>query len=151
MFKFIIRQTRIARNTQIICSTLLVKKKKNSLPLIHEGNPHLLLGFSGGVSGKEPECQSRRRKRWGFDPSLVGKIPWRRAWQPTPVSLLGQFHGQRSLAGYSTWFRMSRTRQKWLSTDTDPMDMNLSSVQEIVMVRGAWRAAVHGVAESDTT
>ena len=30
-----------------------------------------------------------------------GKIPWRRAWQPTPVFLPGEFHGQRSLAGYS--------------------------------------------------
>ena len=129
----------------------LLNWQANSLPLSHEGNLHLLLGFSGGASGKEPECQSRRCKRRGFDPSLVGKIPWRRAWQPTPVSLLGKFHGQRSLAGYSTWVRMSRTRQKWLSTDTDSMDMNLSSVQEIVMVRGAWRAAVHGVAESDTT
>ena len=33
----------------------------------------------------------------------VGKIPWRRKWQPTPVSLLGEPHGQRSLMGYSPW------------------------------------------------
>ena len=33
----------------------------------------------------------------------VGKIPWRRAWQPTPVSLPGESHGQRTLAGYSPW------------------------------------------------
>ena len=33
----------------------------------------------------------------------VGKIPWRRAWQPTSVFLLGEFHGQRSLEGYNTW------------------------------------------------
>ena len=35
--------------------------------------------------------------------SWVGKIPWRRKWQPTPGFLLGESHGQRSLAGYSTW------------------------------------------------
>ena len=35
--------------------------------------------------------------------SLGGKIPWRREWWPTPVSLPGEFHGQRSLAGYSPW------------------------------------------------
>ena len=33
----------------------------------------------------------------------VGKIPWRRAWQPTLVFLPGDSHGQRSLAGYSPW------------------------------------------------
>ena len=33
----------------------------------------------------------------------VGKIPWRRKWQPTPVFLLGKSHGQRSLACYSRW------------------------------------------------
>ena len=33
----------------------------------------------------------------------MGKIPWRRAWQPTPVLLPGESHGQRSLAGYSPW------------------------------------------------
>ena len=31
-----------------------------------------------------------------------GRFPWRRAWQPTPVFLPGEFHGQRSLAGYSS-------------------------------------------------
>ena len=40
--------------------------------------------------------------RPGFD-FWVGKIPWRRKWQPTPVFLPGKFHGQRSLAGYSSW------------------------------------------------
>ena len=33
----------------------------------------------------------------------VGKIPWRRAWQPTLVFLPGESHGQRSLVGYSPW------------------------------------------------
>ena len=37
-----------------------------------------------------------------FHPS-VEKIPWRRKWQPTPGFLSGEFHGQRSLAGYSPW------------------------------------------------
>ena len=38
--------------------------------------------------------------RCGFD-SWVRKIPWRRKWQPTPVFLPGESHGQRSLVGYS--------------------------------------------------
>ena len=51
---------------------------------------------------KKTTCQYRRRKRHGFD-SWVGKIPWRRAWQPTPVFLPRESHGQRSLAGYGPW------------------------------------------------
>ena len=39
-------------------------------------------------------------KRYGFDP-WIRRIPWRRAWQPTPVFLPGESHGQRSLVGYS--------------------------------------------------
>ena len=35
--------------------------------------------------------------------SWVGKVPWRRKWQPTPVLLPGKFHGWRSLVGYSPW------------------------------------------------
>ena len=61
---------------------------------------HFLRGFPGGTSGKEPACQRRRRKRWGFNP-WVGKIPWRRAWQSIAVFLLGESLGQRSLEGYS--------------------------------------------------
>ena len=38
----------------------------------------------------------------GFNP-WVGKIPWRKKWQHTPVFLPGESHGQRSLAGYSPW------------------------------------------------
>ena len=43
-------------------------------------------GFPGGSDGKESTCQCRRCKRHGFDP-WVGMIPWRKAWQPTPVIL----------------------------------------------------------------
>ena len=57
-------------------------------------------GFPGGTSGKEPACQRRRYERCRFHP-WVGKIPWRRAWQPTPVFLPGESHGRRSLVGYS--------------------------------------------------
>ena len=41
-------------------------------------------------------------RRSGFDP-WVGKIPWKRKQQPTPVSLPNKCYGQRSLAGYSPW------------------------------------------------
>ena len=51
-------------------------------------------------SGKASICQCRRCKRCEFDP-WMGKIPWRRAWQSTPVSLPGESHGQRSLADCS--------------------------------------------------
>ena len=55
-------------------------------------------GLPWWLSGKESACQCSRH---GFDP-WVGKIPWRRKWQPTPV-LPGNFHGQRSLVEYSAW------------------------------------------------
>ena len=52
------------------------------------------------VNATEPACQGRRPKGCSFNP-WVGKIPWRRVWQPTPVFLPGESHGQRSLVGYS--------------------------------------------------
>ena len=58
--------------------------------------------FPGGASGKEAAFQCRGHKRPGLSP-WAGKIPWRRAWQPTPVFLPGESHGQRSLVGYSPW------------------------------------------------
>ena len=57
------------------------------------------MGFPGGARGKKPTWQCRRPQRCWFDP-WVGKIPWRRPWQPSPVFLPGESHGQRSLAGY---------------------------------------------------
>ena len=66
-------------------------------------------GFPGGTSDKELTCQCRRHKRLGFS-LWVGKMPWRRAWQPTQVFLPRESHGQRSLVGYSPW------GHKWLDT-----------------------------------
>ena len=60
----------------------------------------LRLGFPGGTSGKESDCQCRKCKRHGFDP-WFRKIPWRRAGQPTPVFLPGESRGQKSLVFYS--------------------------------------------------
>ena len=74
----------------------------------------------------EPTWQCRRHKRFRFDP-WVGKTPWRRKWQPTPLSLPGEFHGQCSLVGYSPWgrkdsdtteatvssFSFDQSRNKW--------------------------------------
>ena len=53
-------------------------------------------GFPDSSDGNESPRGS------GFDP-WVGQIPGRREWQPTPVFLPGEFHGQRSLVGYSLW------------------------------------------------
>ena len=57
-------------------------------------------------------CDSLCQKR-GFDP-WVGKIPWRRKWQPTPVLWPGEPHGQRSLEGYSP--RGRRVGHNWAHT-----------------------------------
>ena len=48
---------------------------------------------------KNPPANAGDGKRHRLDPG-IRKIPWRRAWQPTPVFLPGESHGQRSLAGY---------------------------------------------------
>ena len=59
-------------------------------------------GFPDGANGKELSYQCRRCKRCEFD-LWVRKIPWRRAWQPTPVFLPGESHKQKSLVGYRPW------------------------------------------------
>ena len=62
--------------------------------------------FPGGSVVKNPPANAGDA---GSIPGL-GRFPWRRKWQPTPVFLPEEFHGQRSLAGYSLWGHKSQTR-----------------------------------------
>jgi len=56
------------------------------------------MGFPGGSAGRV--CLQLRRPRFNL---WVGKIPWRREWLFAPVFLPREFHGHRSLVGYSSW------------------------------------------------
>ena len=62
------------------------------------------MGFPGGAVVKNPLANAGDTRDAGSFPRS-GRIPWRRKWQPTPVFLPGQSHGQRSLVGYSPWGR----------------------------------------------
>ena len=55
------------------------------------------LGLPGGSDGNESAAM------WEAQVRRVRRIPWRREWQPTPVFLPEESHGQRSLVGYSPW------------------------------------------------
>ena len=104
--------TRKGRNTSIYWASIMYKVLERVLwvsALIMAlgrknwgdwSNLFMTTGFLGGASGKKPTCQCRRCKRPWFD-LWVEKISWRRAWQPTPVLLPGESHGQRGLVGYS--------------------------------------------------
>ena len=73
---------------------------------------------------KEFPSQCRRHR---FDP-WVGKIPWRRKWQPIPVFFPGEFHGQRSLASYVVHgIVRTQTRLRDCTTANSPLYSSLSS------------------------
>ena len=96
------------------------------------------MGFLGGSVSRKSACQCRRPEfnLW------AGKISWRRTWQPPPVFLPGEFHGQRSLVGYSSWGRreldtieqLTHTHSILrfnLATDLLPISCHVRSVRTI--------------------
>ena len=98
--------------------------------------------------------QGRSYGRHRFYP-WVGKVPWGRAWQPTPVFLPGEYHGQRSLMAYSSYGCRVRQdwsylaciiykywRRKWQPTPVFLLENPRDG--------GAWWAAVYRVAQSQT-
>ena len=76
-------------------------------------------GLLWWLCGKESTCQCKRHR---FDP-WVGKIPWRRKWQPTPLFLSGKSHEQRSLVGYCPWGH-KRVGHDWASKQQNNKNQN---------------------------
>ena len=87
----------------------------------------MFMGLPRWRSGKESTCQCRRRKRCGLNP-CIRKMPWRRKWQPTPVFLPGDSHGQRNLAGYSPWGHKESD-----TTEDSDLDLNIHLYREIAI------------------
>ena len=83
----------------------LIETRDCSLPLFLA----FWLRSSGGSDGK------RLSTMWEtWVQSLGREVPWRRKWQPTPIFLPGESHGQRSLVGYSPWGRKESDTTEWL-------------------------------------
>ena len=92
-----------------------------------------LPGLSG-LKTKKSVCQCRRHRFYPW----IGKIPWRREWQPTPVFLPGKPHGQSSQAGYSPWGR--RVRDHWTTRQ------QLNHVRVLITLR--WCVFIVGVTQN---
>ena len=83
-----------------------------------------LIGLPRWCRGEESACQCRRHERHRFNP-WVWKIPRRKKWQPVPVFLPGKFHGQRSLAGYSSWGHKGLDLPECIHTHTNTLTVTL--------------------------
>ena len=97
------------------------------------------------LRGKESACWCTRCKRRGFDP-WVGKIPWNRKWQPTPIFLPRKFYGQRSWRAAvhgvpKSWTWLSMVRQQvsgifGVGDGNNIMFENASSCTTVYIIKG---------------
>ena len=79
-------------------------------PICYSSSTSLALGFTGGSEVKRLPAMQETWLR-----SLGWEDPWRKKWQPTPVFLPGESHGERSLVGYSPWGRKEVDTTEWLT------------------------------------
>ena len=115
-----------AQSGLTLCDPMDIQSMEFSRPESWSGSLSLLQGTfpMHGSNPGLPHC------RWFFTSWATGKpkyiyrnmhlytfpdIHWRRRWQPTPVFLCGEFHGQRSLEGYSPWGHTQSDTTKWLN------------------------------------
>ena len=96
-----------------------------------------MINCTGGSGVKNLPMQEIR-----FDP-CVGKIPWRRKWQPTPALLPGKSHGQRSLAGCSPWGHRGvghalATKQQQYSSFRDSPEKEMATYSSILAWEIPW-------------
>ena len=102
-----------------------------------------ILDESRWLRARESECQWRRCRRCGFVP-WVGKMPWSRKWQPTPVFLPGKLHGERTLAGHSPWGHQESdaTEHARIHSVWTHLDNTNSSLQWVDLREGERRASL---------
>ena len=86
-------------------------------------------GLPGGSVGKESTCNA---EDLGSINPWSGRIPWRKAWQPTPVFLPGESHGQRSLAGCSPWGHKELDMTELLNTAQQLKTIQICSLRVYV-------------------
>ena len=98
-----------------------------------------LFCFPGGSDGKESACKAGDL---GLIPGL-GRIPWRRTRQPTPIFLPGESHGQKSLAGYSLWVdsQESDMAEQLSTCSLLLVDATVSGAKSSSQLSSSWRAA----------
>ena len=130
---------RLRQSEQRAISPLFLKKREQKRLRFIFCSQEANRGFPDGVNGKttatakNPSCQDRRHKRCRLNPWVL-KIPWRRAWQPSPVFLPGESPGQRSLTVYGPGGRKESDMTEQL-IHTQEANKNIDTVTRFLPVK----------------